>query len=83
MIAGSTVMVSAATPLATSTVGLSLISLLAGIVTVALIIGLVEYELASFGGPRVRPLAGYVVITITPLLVTFGLIIVTRLAAFL
>lgn len=56
---------------------------LGGIVTVALILFLVQRELAAATGHSLNRLARNLTVAILPLLVTFGIIVVRRLASFL
>ncbi|MGH2367290.1 MAG: hypothetical protein ACRDI2_03745 [Chloroflexota bacterium] len=54
-----------------------------GFATVALLLLLVQRELAVAAGPRRRPLARGLALAITPLLVAFGGIVASRVAALL
>lgn len=54
--------------------------LLGGVATVVLIIYLVERELVAAAGVRFQPLARNLTIAMAALLVTFGVIVVSRLA---
>ena len=58
-------------------------TVLGGIATIALILCLVQRELATAAGPRLQPLARNLSVTIAALLVTFGAIVISRLAALL
>ena len=62
---------------------LDLSVLLGGIGALALIVLLVEYELASAAGPRLRPLARTLTVAIAPLLVAFVAIWTSRVLALL
>ncbi|MDQ3809507.1 MAG: hypothetical protein M3336_04385 [Chloroflexota bacterium] len=62
---------------------LDLSVLLGGVGAVVLILLLVEYELASAAGPRLRPLTRILSVAIAPLLVAFVAIWASRVAALL
>ena len=75
-------MVSTVTTTVTAIAVMDLKAMLAGVVTLVLILLLIEREVAA-GGPRLDPLARGLTVAITGLLVTFGAIVVSRLGAFL
>jgi hypothetical protein len=54
---------------------------LGGVAVLALILFLVQRELAGSAGPRFRPLTRVLIIVIAPLLVVFLAIVISRLAA--
>jgi hypothetical protein len=74
-------MIATATSFFDTTTGLDLSTTLGLAVTVMLLAMLVQRELVSAAGTRLQTLSQYLSLTIAPLLVIFGVIVIGRLMA--